>query len=138
VEQPSPLQVEEESPQDETSRDHIPCDEEPSLVQQQQEEDSLDAPASPQPTHPAKHVRFQEDLEKEEEEEKVTSTEKPLMKEDPQCGFYRSLLTKSISEFYSSGGDSGKIQDLAELIFEIKQAGLDAWIDINEAEDIVF
>jgi hypothetical protein len=57
--------------------------------------------------------------------------------EDPQCGFYRSLINKAIGE-YRRTGDPDRIQELAEILFEIKQAGLDASIDITEAEDIVF
>ena len=69
----------------------------------------MDAPTSPWHNQETKHVRFHEDLVKVEEEEKVSSTKKPVKQEDLQCGFYRSLLAKSINEFYSSGGDSGKI-----------------------------
>ena len=34
--------------------------------------------------------------------------------------------------------DQSKVQDLGELIFEIRQQGLEGQIDLTEAEDLVF
>ena len=62
----------------------------------------------------------------------------PVHKEHPQCGYYRSLLNKLIMSFRRTGNEE-HIQELAELIFEIKQAKLDTQgVDITEAEEIVF
>lgn len=71
--------------------------------------------------------------------EKDTSPEKPKRKspqqEDPQCGYYRSLINKMVLECQR---DPSKVQDLGELIFEVRQQGLEGQIDLSEAEDLVF
>ena len=83
---------------------------------------------------PKTKVVFSDEVESQPEEAKFIQTaSKP--QEDPQCGFYRSLLKKLLSECQN---DPNKIQDLAELIFEVKQNGLDTWIDLTDAEDLVF
>jgi hypothetical protein len=75
----------------------------------------------------------------EEFVEKDTSPEKPKrqspQQDDPQCGYYRSLLNKMVLECKR---DPSKVQDLGELIFEIRQQGLEGQIDLTEAEDLVF
>ena len=92
--------------------------------------------ASPtyQETKQPKMVHFSE-----ESVEKDTSPEKPKrqppQQDDPQCGYYRSLLSKMMLECQR---DPSKVQDLGELIFEIKQQGLEEQIDLSEAEDLVF
>jgi hypothetical protein len=92
--------------------------------------------ASPtyQETKQPQLVHFSEDSV-----EKDTSPEKPKRQppkqDDAQCGYYRSLLSKMMVECQR---DSSKVQDLGELIFEIRQQGLEEQIDLAEAEDLVF
>ena len=94
--------------------------------------------ASPtyQETKQPQLVHFSEDSV-----EKDTSPEKPKRQppkqDDAQCGYYRSLLSKMMVECQRDPSTS-KVQDLGELIFEVRKQGLEGQIDLTEAEDIVF
>ena len=108
----------------------------PSIFSQDQLVESPSEPSTPVmlKEQPKTRVHFSEEVESQPEEEKFSQTVRKG-EEDPQCGYYRSLLAKVMAECQV---DPDKIQDLAELIFEVKQNGLDAWIDLSDAEDLVF
>jgi hypothetical protein len=113
-----------------------------------QDDDLVESPPSSSPLRQPAHAASPTSQEakqpkivhfSEESVEKDSSPEKPKrqppQQDDPQCGYYRSLLSKMMLECQR---DTSKVQDLGELIFEIRQQVLEEQIDLTEAEDLVF